>query len=195
MQNFWFYIKLGLEHVLDINAYDHILFLTALALPFTFKSWKKVLVLATVFTITHCASLALSSYDLVIMDVGLIEFLIPVTIVMTAIFNLLYVKSGAKGNHIGLHVLATAFFGLIHGFGFSNYFKMLIAEEDDRLSPLLGFAVGIEISQVIIVLSVLFVSLLVTSLTKVKQPVFITVFSFLIILLTLPMLIETFPFN
>lgn len=194
MQDFWFYIKLGLDHVLDINAYDHILFLTALALPFTFKSWKKVVVLATVFTTTHCASLALSSYDLLIMDAGLIEFLIPVTIVMTAIFNLLYVKSVAEGNHIWLHVLATAFFGLIHGFGFSNYFKMLMAEEDDTLSPLLGFALGIEVSQVIIVLSVLVVSLLVSWLTKAKHTVYVAIVSVLIILLTIPMLIETFPF-
>ena len=194
MQDFWFYIKLGLDHVLDINAYDHILFLAALALPFTFKSWKKVVVLATVFTITHCVSLALSSYDILIMNVGLIEFLIPVTIVMTAIFDLLYVKSGEEGNNIWLHVIATAFFGLIHGFGFSNYFKMLMAEEEDRLTPLLGFAVGIEISQIIIVLSVLLISLLVSSLTKMKHPISIMVFSILIILLTLPMLIETFPF-
>ena len=195
MQDFWFYIKLGLDHVLDINAYDHILFLTALALPFTFKSWKKVVVLATVFTITHCASLALSSYDLVLMDAGLIEFLIPVTIVMTAIFNLLYVKTGAEGNNMWLHVLATAFFGLIHGFGFSNYFKMLMAEEDDTLSPLLGFALGIEVSQVIIVLSVLIVSLLVSSLTKAKHSVYVAFVSVLIILLTIPILIESFPFT
>ncbi len=195
MEDFWFYIKLGLDHVLDINAYDHILFLAALALPFTFKSWKKVVVLATVFTIAHCVSLTLSSYDLILMDPGLIEFLIPVTIVMTAIFNLLYVKSGAEGSNIWLHVIATAFFGFIHGFGFSNYFNMLMAEEDDRLSPLLGFAVGIEISQVIIVLSVLLISLLVSSLTKMNHLIYISVFSILIILLTLPMLIETFPFT
>src|SRR5680860_44669 len=195
MQDSWFYVKLGLDHVLDINAYDHILFLTALALPFTFKSWKKVVLLATVFTITHCASLALSSYDLVLMDAGLIEFLIPVTIVMTAIFNLLYVKSGAEANNMWLHVLATAFFGLIHGFGFSNYFKMLMAEEDDTLSPLLGFALGIEVSQVIIILSVLIVSLLVSSLTKAKHPVYVAFVSVLIILLTIPILIESFPFT
>ncbi len=195
MQDFWFYIKLGLYHVLDTNAYDHILFLTALALPFTFKSWKKVVLLVTVFTITHCASLALSSYDLVLMNAGLIEFLIPVTIVMTAIFNLLYVKSGAEGNNMWLHVLATAFFGLIHGFGFSNYFKMLMAEEVDTLFPLLGFALGIEVSQVIIVLSVLVVSLLVSSLTKAKHPVYVAILSVLIILLTIPILIESFPFT
>lgn len=87
------------------------------------------------------------------------------------------------------------FFGLIHGFGFSNYFKMLMAEEDDTLSPLLGFALGIEVSQVIIVLSVLIVSLLVSSLTKAKHSVYVAFVSVLIILLTIPILIESFPFT
>lgn len=195
MQDFWFYIQLGLVHVLDINAYDHILFLTALTLPFTFRNWRNVVFLATIFTIAHCLSLALSSYELVVVEVGVIEFLIPVTIIITALSNLLYVKSGTNNENIWLHALATAFFGLIHGFGFSNYFKMLMAEEDDKLSPLLGFAVGIEISQVVIILSVLVVSLLFTSLTKLKHTIFVVLFSVLIILLTLPMLIGTFPYS
>lgn len=74
MQDFFFYVELGLNHVLDFAAYDHILFLVAMSLPFTFSSWKKVLILATIFTITHCLSLALSVYDITVMDVGLIEF-------------------------------------------------------------------------------------------------------------------------
>ncbi|MGB6152380.1 MAG: HupE/UreJ family protein [Pricia sp.] len=195
MQDFWFYIQLGLGHVLDINAYDHVLFLTALTLPFTFKSWKNVVLLATIFTAAHCLSLALSAYELVVVEVRLIEFLIPVTILMTAIFNLLFVKSGASTENLWLHALATAFFGLIHGFGFSNYFKMLMAEEDDKLSPLLGFAVGIEISQISIVLSVLTLSLIFSSTTKLKHGTFILIFSILVIVLTLPMLLQTFPFG
>lgn len=193
MQDLWFYTKLGLNHVLDPNAYDHILFLIALTLPFTFKSWRKVLVLATVFTVFHCASLALSSYGILEIDVVWIEFLIPITILMTAVFNLLYVRAKSENENILLHVLTTAFFGLIHGFGFSNYFKMLVADQDDKLSPLLGFALGIEISQVIIVIGVLAVSLLVSSFTPSKHSLFTTVCSILIILATLPMLIATFP--
>lgn len=194
MQDFWFYIQLGLDHVLDLNAYDHMLFLTALILPFTFKKWRAVLILATIFTIAHCLSLVLSSYDVLAVDTGLIEFLIPVTIVMTAVFDLLYVKSGANDQNIWLHALATAFFGLIHGFGFSTYFKMLIADEEDKVWPLLGFATGIEISQVVIVLAILVLSILFTSFTKLKHPTFVLVFSILIILLTIPMLIDTFPY-
>ena len=193
MENFWFYIELGLNHVLDFSAYDHILFLTALSLPFTFKSWKKVLILATVFTIAHCFSLGLSVYEVVVMDIGLIEFLIPVTILLTAIFNLVYLKSKAKEKSILLHILATAFFGLIHGFGFSNYFKMLMSGEEEKLSPLLGFAAGIELSQVLIVLSVLALAFIIQSVFKLKQGYFVKGASILVILITIPMLIETFP--
>lgn len=193
MQDFYFYIKLGLNHVLDFAAYDHILFLIALALPFTFKNWKKVILLATIFTIAHCFSLFLSVYGILVMDVSLIEFLIPVTILGTAVFNLIYVKSAVENKSLGLHVFATAFFGLIHGFGFSNYFNMLMAEEEEKLTSLLGFATGIEISQVLIVLVVLGVSYLFLSSLKVKSQLFVTVASILIILITIPMLIGTFP--
>ena len=193
MGNFFFYVDLGLNHVLDFTAYDHILFLTALSLPFTFKSWKKVLVLATVFTITHCLSLGLSVYDIMVMDVGLIEFLIPVTILLMAVFNVLYIKSVPKEQSILLHVLGTAFFGLIHGFGFSNYFKMLMSGEEEKLSPLLGFAAGIELSQVLIVLVVLTLAFVIQRIFNIKQVHFIAIASILVIIITIPMLIETFP--
>ncbi|WP_339840537.1 HupE/UreJ family protein [uncultured Maribacter sp.] len=194
MQEFWFYIQLGLQHVLDINAYDHILFLSALVLPFTFKSWKNVLLLATVFTFTHCLALVLSVYETVVIEASWIEFLIPVTILCTAIYNLIdkEVQKGTKT--IWFHALATGFFGLIHGFGFSNYFKMMIMGSDDKIGPLFGFAVGIEISQVVIVLLVLMFAYLVQTMFKVKQSLFVIVGSILIMLITLPLLYQTFPF-
>ncbi len=188
MEEFLFYVKLGIQHVLDSSAYDHVLFLMALAVPFTFKSWKKVLLLATVFTIAHCVSLALSVYEVMMIDVAWIEVLILVSIVLAALFNLLYTlqKSGHKS--VLLHLIITAFFGAIHGFGFSNYFKLLMAEEDHKLSPLLGFATGIEISQVLIVVVVLVFAYLVQELFKVKQRVFVIVMSLIIIGITIPLL-------
>jgi len=193
MQEFWFYIKLGLDHVLDFAAYDHILFLSALAIPFTFKSWKKVLILATIFTITHCLSLLLSVYEIVVMDVSLIEFLIPVTIFLTAIFNILYHKMLQGQKSIALHIAATAFFGLVHGFGFSNYFKMLVSGEEEKITPLIGFAGGIEISQLIVVLLVLVLAYVAQSVFKVKQSIFIWVASGIVLLITIPLLYQTFP--
>jgi len=193
MHDFYFYIKLGLNHVLDFAAYDHILFLTALALPFTFKSWKKIVLLATIFTIAHCLSLFLSVYGILVMDVSLIEFLIPITILVTAVFNLIYVKSTRENRSLGLHIFATTFFGLIHGFGFSNYFNLLMAEEEEKLVSLLGFATGIEIAQVLIVFVVLAFSYLFLSVLKVKSQLFVTITSILILFITIPMLIATFP--
>ena len=193
MQEFIFYVKMGLTHVLDLSAYDHILFLAALAIPFTFKSWKKVVLLATIFTVAHCTSLYLSVFGILAMDTAIIEFLIPVTILCTALFNLVYVKSASANKSLGLHILATAFFGLIHGFGFSNYFNMLMAEEDDKLTPLLGFATGIELAQICIVLVALAITYSVLSIFKVKSKLYITIASLLIIIITIPMLIDTFP--
>ncbi|WP_047418114.1 HupE/UreJ family protein [Cellulophaga sp. Hel_I_12] len=194
MENFWFYLKMGLEHVLDLAAYDHILFLTILTVPFTFKSWKKVVFLATVFTVAHCISLALSAYKVIEVNVSIIEFLIPVTILLTAIFNLRYFKAKEAHKNLVWHGIATAFFGLIHGFGFSNYFKMLMAEEEDIITPLLGFATGIELSQLVIVLSILVFAFIVQSIFKLKQALFVLGMSILVILITLPMLRETYPF-
>ncbi len=193
MQELWFYIEMGLSHVLDVNAYDHILFLTALALPFTFKSWKNVVVLATVFTITHCLALVISVYEFVVINVGLIEFFIPVTILLTAILNCIYQKSQAGHVHIWFHVFATAFFGLIHGFGFSNYFRMMVMGEDNKVGPLIGFAMGIELAQVLIVLAVLALAYAVQTIFKIQQRWFVIVGSLLILLITLPLLYNTFP--
>ena len=193
MQDFWFYITLGLDHVLDFAAYDHILFLSALAIPFTFKSWKRVIVLATIFTIAHCTSLALSAYKILTVDVALIEFLIPITIALTAMLNIFRVYRKEQVTGIFFYSLARAFFGLIHGFGFSNYFNLLMAEEENKILPLLGFAAGIELSQVLIILFVLLVAYLVQVVLKVKQSIFIVAGSILILLVTIPLLIKTFP--
>ena len=193
MEEFWFYTQLGLDHVLDSNAYDHILFLSALAIPFTFKNWVNVLWLATIFTVSHCLSLALSAFEIVTVDVSLIEFLIPVTILLTALYNILKLRKRTAHKSILWHMIATAFFGLVHGFGFSNYFKMLVADLEEKITPLVGFALGIELSQVIIVIIVLTLAYICQVVLKVKQSTFITVTSICVILITIPLLYNAFP--
>lgn len=193
MEIFWFYVKLGFWHVLDFSAYDHILFLIALTIPFTFKKWKSILLLATLFTIAHCTSLGLSVFGYLIMDTALIEFLIPITICLTAVFNIIYVKALNGQSSLILHILAAIFFGLIHGFGFSNYFGMLVADEPDKLTALLAFATGIEFSQVAIILLVLTMTFFVLSVLKVYRSFFIIAASILLFLVTIPMLVRAFP--
>src|SRR5690606_29257676 len=126
-------------------------------------------------------------------DVGLIEFLIPVNILLTALFNFVHIRYQELEVGLSLHILATAFFGLIHGFGFSNYFRMLIAGEQDMVVPLLGFATGIELSQVTVILLVLALSQLIVNVLKVKRPVYIALASLLVIGITIRLLISTFP--
>jgi len=193
MEQFWFYVKLGLDHVLDFSAYDHILFLTALAIPFLFKDWKKVLLLATVFTIAHCLSLALSAFGILTVNVGIIEFLIPITIALTALYNLWTVKKANGEQNFKVHLVATTFFGLIHGFGFSNYFKMMMADEENKLSPLLGFATGIEFSQVSILVVALLLAFVCQTVLGLKKRYYILGASIIVLLITIPMLINTFP--
>jgi len=193
LEDFLFYVKLGLGHVLDINAYDHILFLTALAIPFTFKLWKQLLTLVTIFTVAHCLSLAFSVYEIVEVNVAWIEFLIPITILVTALFNVKEVVKKDSALNFKLQCAATAFFGLIHGFGFSNYFKMLMAGEDGKLNPLLGFAAGIELSQLVIIIGVLLVSFSLIEWLSLPKRYFVLGTSFIVILITLPMIYNSWP--
>ncbi|WP_297760723.1 HupE/UreJ family protein [uncultured Muriicola sp.] len=193
MEHFLFYVELGLGHVLDFNAYDHILFLAALAIPFTFRSWKQILTLVTIFTVAHCLSLAFSVYEIVEVNVAWIEFLIPITILVTALFNVKEIVKKDTALTFKLQSAATVFFGLIHGFGFSNYFKMLMAGEDNKLNPLLGFATGIELSQIIIIIGVLFLAFLLVERGRLPKRYFVLGTSTIVILISLRMIYTTWP--
>ncbi|NNE77647.1 MAG: HupE/UreJ family protein [Pricia sp.] len=191
--DFWFYTKLGLSHVLDFAAYDHMLFLCALVIPFTLKMWKQAVLLASLFAIAHCVSLALAAFDIIRMDSDLIEFLIPVTIFLTAVFNSLTANSLTFSLGLYLQALTATFFGLIHGFGFSNYFNMILAQESEKLEPLIGFAIGIELAQLIIILFVLMFSHFFVSVFAKAKDNYVFIASAIIALVTIPMLIRTFP--
>lgn len=148
IQEFLFWLKLGLTHILDWQGYDHMLFLLVLSAGFTFKDWKPVLVLITAFTIGHCSTLVLSTFNWIKISSSWIEFLIPVTIMITAIFQILGIK---KQQTYGL----VFFFGLIHGLGFSTLLKAMLGQEESILLPLSGFNLGIELGQMMWVLLLL----------------------------------------
>ena len=96
LENFWFNVEYGMNHVLDINAYDHVLFLIVLTIPYVFKNWKRVLLLVSVFTLGHTLSLTLAAYGAVSVSSNLVEFLIPVTILVVALFNVFTAGKGAQ---------------------------------------------------------------------------------------------------
>lgn len=188
MDQFWFYIKLGLTHVLDLKAYDHILFLIALTIPFVFKDWKRILWLVTVFTIGHTLSLILSVYNVVRVNSNLVEFLIPITILVTALFNIFTAGKGARKEKLGLTFFVTLFFGLIHGLGFSSGFKNMVPSNESKMFPLLEYSFGIEIAQVIIVFLVLIIGFIVQTIFRFNKRDWIMIISSIIIGLVIPML-------
>ncbi|WP_299715348.1 HupE/UreJ family protein [uncultured Tenacibaculum sp.] len=189
MNEFIEYFKLGLFHVLDIKAYDHILFLIVLAVVYQFKQWKKVLWLVTLFTIGHSITLALSAFGVINVRADLVEFLIPLTIFITGLMNVLTARKASVGKE-NQNLFFALFFGLIHGLGFSNYFKMMVSRGEDKLVPLLEFALGVEAAQVIIVALILLVGGLVQSVFGVNRRDWILVASSIVIGFALQMMVD-----
>jgi len=192
MPDFWLYFRIGLTHVLDIHAYDHVLFLTALTAPYTFKDWKNLLLLVTLFTIGHTTALILSVYGVVTINSTIVEFLIPITILATALYNLFTAsKKTVKSSNINFIAFTTLFFGIIHGLGFSNYFKIVVAGAESKLLPLLEFALGIEGAQLTVVLSVLILSYVVINVLKQSKREWLLVTSAFVAGVVVPMIINS----
>ena len=156
MENFWFYFKLGFYHVLDPGGLDHFYFLIALTLPFMFNQWRRLLVWITIFTIGHTISLLTSHFKLILFDEKWVEFLIPITIGITCV-SVLFKEKKISIKSIWISLI-TLFFGIIHGFGFGRYFRMISINDDSAVLSLLKFAVGVEAAQIIIVLSMLLIN-------------------------------------
>ena len=188
MDNFIFFIKQGLFHVLDWNAYDHVLFLIALTVVYDFKNWKKVLWLITLFTIGHTLTLILAAYKIVSININWIEFLIPVTIITTALVNILYVKSTTKNTKTNTNLFFALFFGLIHGLGFARGFSGIIGKHDNKLLSLLEFALGIELAQIIIVIIILFLGFIFQTIFRFSKRDWVLIISSIVIGVALPML-------
>lgn len=193
MSEFWFYFNVGLDHVLDWRAYDHVLFLIVLSVPYTFKNWQRVLLMVTLFTLGHTLSLLLSVYGVVRVDAVLVEFLIPVTIFAAALYNILTAGKGPRTDRLSLLLITALFFGLIHGLGFSNFFKELTAHLDTITLPLIEFALGIEAAQVIIVLIVLILSFISQMLFRFSRRDWMIILSAVVMGMVIPMLIENYP--
>lgn len=192
MQDFWLYFQLGREHIADWQGNDHILFVTALCLRYLLKDWKKVLILVTAFTIGHSITLALSVFNIINIPSSWIEFLIPITIVITALSNLRRTDIEPKGKFPLVYFYAL-FFGLIHGLGFSNYLKSLLGKSSSIISELLAFNLGLEAGQLLIVAGVLLISWLFVSLFKVPRREYIVFMSGAVFGIAFIMAIERFP--
>ena len=185
MSVFTVYLGLGFEHLLDLQGYDHILFLAGLCAAYSLRRWRELLVLVTAFTIGHSVSLALATLRIVDVNTSLVEFLIPVTIVATAAINLAGLRAGGvPTKHAGARAgsgppqyagarqaryAAALAFGVVHGLGFSNFLRLALGEESNIFVPLLSFNIGLELAQVLVAGAMTLLALLATRFLSVSQ--------------------------
>lgn len=191
MQDVGFYFKLGWEHIISSNALDHQLFIAALAAIYIMKDWKQVLILVTAFTIGHSLTLALSVFDVIRFSSKWVEFLIPVTIVITAISNLFQKKFTPKSIRIN-YFLALAF-GLIHGMGFANSIRFMMADDQNIGWSLLGFNIGLEAGQIIVVTALLLLSHLIVTILKINRRDWVIFLSAAVFSIALKMSLDRLP--
>lgn len=159
LSTFWTYLQLGFAHITDLGGYDHILFLVALCAAYTLADWRRVLLLVTAFTLGHSLTLLAAALAWVGLNQPWVEFLIPVTIVLTALGHLLpwaEMREGRKGYALAAYLMALLF-GLVHGLGFSNFFRSVLfpGEEGQLIGQLLAFNLGVELGQLLIVVLIL----------------------------------------
>ena len=184
-------IQHGMYHVLNVKAYDHILFLIVLSVPYLFKDWKRLLFLVTMFTLGHTLSLALTTYDVINVNAKFVEFLIPITILIIALYNVFTAGKKAQNEKVGLLFFATLFFGLVHGLGYVSIFESLINSSNNKLISLLEISLGIEFGQLIVAFIVLFIGFLCQTIFRFSKRDWVMVISAVVVGLLIPMLIHS----
>ncbi len=193
MNDFKLYFGLGVEHILTWEAMDHILFVAALCLRYQWSDWKKVAVLVTAFTIGHSITLALSALNYVHVQPKWIEFLIPLTIIATALNNMVQKKTDEQ-KKLPLIYFFALFFGLIHGLAYASSFLDLEGKEG-LIPHLFAFNLGIELAQLLVVAGVLLLSFLFIQLLTISRLWWVRTASLLILIFSVNMAFQRFPHN
>jgi hypothetical protein len=188
------YFKLGVTHITDLVGYDHILFIMVLCAAYSLTQWRNLLILITAFTIGHCTTLVLAINNYLTIRAEIIEFLIPVTILLTAIANILQKDELVKQKHQLFNYLMAMFFGLIHGLGFSNYLRSLLGSESNLVKPLFAFNLGIELGQLIIVAIIILITAVTVYFGHVKKREWNLILSGAGLGVSLILIIERYPF-
>jgi len=191
MHEFWMYTQIGFNHIANMSGMDHILFVAALCIRYQLSDWKKWLILVTAFTIGHSVTLVLSVFNYLDFSTNWIEFLIPVTILITSISNM-FVKKFSFNTKFPVIYFFALFFGLVHGLGFSFYLKSLLGMQQNIAPALLAFNLGLEIGQILIVMAILVNSFIFVTLLKAPRRDFILIVSGGILALSLQMSIERY---
>jgi len=194
---FTLYLKLGFFHIISLDAYDHILFVTLLTGIYHYRQWKNILALVTAFTSGHSLSLALSTLHIVVVSSAVIEWFIVITIFLTGVENL-FIKT-SKDTRIfsikyWIKYSIAMLFGLVHGLGFSFYLQSMLGREESIILPLLSFNIGVELAQWIVVAIIFFVTWLMVDKLKILRKEWNLVLSCTGIGIALILIFERYPF-
>lgn len=191
MGDFRLFFTLGWGHIMSWDALDHLLFITALAAIYLLSDWRQVLVLVTAFTIGHSLTLALSVLDIIRFSARWVEFLIPCTIILTAVSNLFQKKFTTRSIRIN-YFLALSF-GLIHGMGFANTIRFMLIKGQSLALGLFGFNLGLEVGQIVVVIAILLLAHLAVNILKLKRREWVVFVSAAVFSIALQMALERIP--
>jgi hypothetical protein len=191
MQNLGFYFDLGWHHIIAWDALDHLLFVLALSAIYLIGNWKQVLILVTAFTAGHSLTLALSVYDIVRVNSKWVEFLIPCTIIVTALFN--FFQKNYQPRSLRLNYFLALFFGLIHGLGFANAIRFMMSKDESMGWSLFGFNIGLEVGQIVVVTGILVLSFLIVNKAGFNRKWWVWTLSVVALSIATKMAWERFP--
>lgn len=191
MNDFAFYFDLGWKHIISADALDHQLFILALSAIYLIENWKAVLILVTAFTIGHSLTLVLSVYDIIRANSNWVEFLIPLTIVITAILN--FTRKDFSSKSLRLNYFLALAFGLIHGLGFANTIRFMLAKNQQIALPLFSFNIGLEAGQIAVVTLILLISWLLVNKAGLLRRWWVWGISGMVIIISANMCVHRWP--
>ncbi len=192
MSDFWIYFSSGLKHFCNLNAYHDVLFLLALTVPYELKSWKRILILVSLLTAGHTLALMLSVFNVITIKVGIVAFIIPIIILITALYTIISSGKSSKKDSIAFVAIVTSFYGIVHGLGFSNYFNQVVTgKPTDKLLPLFESSLGFCVSQILTITLALLLGYVVQTLLKFSKRDWLLIVSSFVIGIVIPMIIRS----
>jgi hypothetical protein len=191
MNDFGFYFRFGWDHIMTPDALDHMLFIAALSAIYMLRDWKQVIILVTAFTVGHSITLALTSLNLISFPTEWVEFLVPITIIITAVFNLF--QKNFTPRSIRLNYFLALFFGLVHGMAFASLLTMILSTDQSFALAMISFSLGLELGQVIVVIFILLLAQLFIGVLGKRRKEWVIFISAAVFALALQMAIERIP--
>lgn len=192
MSDFWIYFTIGLKHLWNINAYTDFLFLLVLTVPYEFKTWKRILILVSLFSAGHTLALMLSVFNVITIKTNIVAFIVPILILIVALYNLISSGKSGKKDSITFIAIVASLFGIIHGLGFSNYFNSIVpGKPTDKLLPLFESALGFGIAQILAITVALLLAYVVQTLLKFSKRDWILIISAFVVGVVIPMIIRS----